>query len=131
MINNEISILIGGIILVVLYVFIPENRIVKKIKNIITKIESYRIYYIFKVRAIYLAGRLTLAIIANYGAYTTYNIMSTTIYPQDQIESAKIVMFVLEQMGWIIALYIYYDIFSTAYSICNDLIEIKNKFSKK
>lgn len=64
-------------------------------------------------RVVWLFGRFFIAVLANYGAYSAYVFMSTNTYSINEIESAKIVMYSLQNAGIIITLYILYDIVST------------------
>jgi hypothetical protein len=125
----ENTILVIGIILISLYFIVPDNKITRKINSISKEIKLlYKNYYFFfPLRCLYLFGRITIAIIAQYGLYITLNTLTTEVYQINDLEISYTNIFIFEQFIWIIPLYIFYDIFTTIYTIFRD---IKNKFRK-
>jgi len=121
MIENVI--LFSGMILIILYFVVPDNKVKRKINTISEKIKLCYVnyFYFFPIRCIYLVGRIGIAMIAQYGLYMILNDLTTTMYPIDELEVANRNIFIFEQFIWIIPVYMIYDILSTLYKILRDI----------
>ena len=103
-------------------------------QKILYKIEYYRQKVLsvinnpiikIPLRIFWLIILMSIAVVANYGAYSTVNTLMSGSYTVEGLKYFYRIMWIMNQLIWILPVFVYYCILSTVYNIIKDIVEYK------